>query len=175
MVYRPSEGRNQKKQSPPSQPNLVPMMNVFLTLIPFLITMVVITQVALVALNFSSSGGGGGTGNGGGGSGSTGKEIKVVVMSSAGNEMFPGFQIREAGESTYDIRNADSRGRFNFIALNQKLSEIKARNKDIADIKIVVYPDVLYGTLIQTIDLCKKNGFPNVIYAPAQVVYGAGG
>jgi biopolymer transport protein ExbD len=55
MVYRPSEGRNQQKQTAPKQPDLVPMMNVFMTLIPFLITMVVVVQVALVGLNFSAS------------------------------------------------------------------------------------------------------------------------
>lgn len=175
MVYRPSEGRNQKKQSPPGQPNLVPMMNVFLTLIPFLITMVVVVQVALVALNFSAAGGGGANGGGGGGAGNTPKEIKVVVMASSGEQMYPGFEIREEDAPTYAIRNSESKGNYNFIALNQKLSEIKTRNNSISEIKVVVYPNVLYGTLIQTIDLCKKNGFPNVIYSPAQVVYGSGG
>ena len=54
MAYRPSEGRNQKKQTPPEMPNLVPLMNLFITIVPFLLTIVVISQVALDVLNFSA-------------------------------------------------------------------------------------------------------------------------
>jgi biopolymer transport protein ExbD len=174
MAYRPSEGRNQKKQSPPVSPDLVPIMNLFMALIPFLLMMIVISQVALVALNFSASGGGGGGGEGGG-SGATPKEIKVIVMASEGNQIFPGFEIREPESGPVMIRNNDNKGRFNFVSLNTTLGNIKTRNQQLGDITIVVYPDVQYGTLIQTIDLCKQNGFPNVIYKPATVSYGSGG
>lgn len=174
MAYRPSEGRNQKKQGPPVQPNLVPIMNLFMTIIPFLLSMIVISQVAMVALNFSAAGGGGSEGGSGGGGGAT-QEVKIIVMASEGNLMFPGFEIRDPSGENQTFRNSDNRGDFNFVALNTALGNIKNRNKDMGDITIVVYPDVLYGTLIQTIDLCKQNGFPNVIYKPAGVVYGSGG
>ncbi len=174
MAYRPSQGRNQKSQSPPVQPDLVPIMNLFMALIPFLLMLVVISQVALVALNFSAAGGGGGGGDGGGG-GATPKEIKVIVMASEGNQIFPGFEIREPDSGPVTIKNAENRGNFNFMSLNNALGNIKTRNQELGDITIVVYPDVLYGTLIQTIDLCKQNGFPNVIYKPATVSYGSGG
>lgn len=173
MAYRPSEGRNQKKQSPPEQPNLVPIMNLFMALIPFLLMMIVISQIALVALNFSAAGGGGGGGAGGGGE--TPKEIKVIIMASEGNQIFPGFEIRESEGGNIAIKNAENGGRFNFMSLNNTLGNIKANNQGLGDITIVVYPDVLYETLIQTIDLCKQNGFPNVIYKPATVSYGSGG
>lgn len=172
MAYRPSEGRNQKNQSPPVQPDLVPIMNLFMALIPFLLMMIVISQIALVALNFSASGGGGGGGEGGGGE--TAKELKVIIMASEGNQIFPGFEIREPDSGAVTIKNS-ANGKFNFMALNNALGNLKTRNQQIGDITIVVYPDVLYGTLIQTIDLCKQNGFPNVIYKPATVSYGSGG
>ncbi len=170
MAYRPSEGRNQKKASPPVQPNLVPIMNLFLGIIPFLMMMVVITEVAMVSLNFSASGGGG-SGDGGGGAGGASKEIKIVIMNSEGLEMFPGFEIKDTDGTKTAVRNSENKGNYNFIALDRKLNDIKNRNSDVNDITIVVYPDVKYGALIQTIDLSKKNGFPK----SAGVSYGSGG
>ena len=175
MAYRPSEGRNQKKQSPPEPPNVVPLMNLFLTLIPFLITMVVVTQVAMVALNFSATGGGAGDNGAGGGNGSTEKEVRIIIMASSGNQMNPGFEVREQDGQNVNILNSDNKGEFDFVALNRILAQLKNRNQNITSITITPYPDVLYGTLIQTIDLCKNNGFPNVVYSPARTFYGEGG
>jgi biopolymer transport protein ExbD len=174
MAYRPSEGRNQKKATPPVQPSLIPIMNLFLAIMPFLLMMVVITQVAMVALNFSASGGGGAGAGAGGGGGDT-KEIKIIIMNSSGNEMYPGYSVVEPGDVKTAYRNAENRGEFNFVALNKKLAEIKKVNADVSSITLVVYPDVQYGTMIQTIDLCKQNGFPNVVYKPATVGYAQGG
>ncbi len=47
--YRPSAMRQQKSQTIPQEPNLVPIMNLFLTIIPILLMMVVISQIALGA------------------------------------------------------------------------------------------------------------------------------
>lgn len=69
-VYRPSEARQQRSQTAPQEPSLVPIMNLFVTIIPFLMLMIVLSQVALVALNFESSGATGGAGAGAGGGGS---------------------------------------------------------------------------------------------------------
>jgi len=174
MAYRPSEVRNQKKQTPPEQPNLVPLMNLFMTIIPFLLTIIVISQVAMVALNFSAAGAGGGEGGKGPGGSGLEKEVKVIIMASTGNQVFPGFEIRGWEAAPVYIRNSDNSNGYNFISLNDTLGKIKS-SMLMDNITIVVYPDVLYGTLIQTIDLCKQNGFPNVIYKPASVSYGSGG
>lgn len=174
MAYRPSEGRNQKKQTPPEQANLVPIMNLFMTIIPFLLSIIVISQVAMVALNFSAAGAGGGEGGPGPGGSDIEKEVRVIIMASAGNQVFPGFEIRGWETNPVYIRNSDANDNFNFVALNDALSKIKS-SMLMDSITLVVYPDVLYGTLIQTIDLCKLNGFPNVIYKSASVSYGSGG
>lgn len=174
MAYRPSEGRNQKKQTPPEPANLVPIMNLFMTIIPFLLSIIVISQVAMVALNFSATGPGGGEGGPGPGGSGLEKDVKVIIMASSGNQLFPGFEIRGWEANPIYIRNSDANGSYNFISLNEALSSIKS-SMMMDNITLVVYPDVLYGTLIQTIDLCKQNGFPNIIYKPATVSYGSGG
>ena len=43
--YRPSAMRQQKSQTIPQEPNLVPIMNLFLTIIPMLMMMVVILRL----------------------------------------------------------------------------------------------------------------------------------
>jgi biopolymer transport protein ExbD len=174
MAYRPSEGRNQKKQSPPELPNLVPLMNLFVTIIPFLLTMIVISQVALVALNFSG-GAEGAVSRDSTGSGSSipqGIEIKLILMASEGDRLFPGFEIRMAGSGSYMIKNSDNGGQYNFSELDLVLKNLQQEKKT-PDVSVVVYPDVLYGNLMKTIDLCKQNGFSNVIYKPATVSYGS--
>jgi len=174
MAYRPSEGRNQKSASVPQQPNLVPIMNLFITIIPFLLLMVVISQVALVALNFSSTGGGDGQGEGGGGEKDEVKEVQVVIMAtdpSSGNP-FKGFDITEEGQAKVTISPLN--GSYDFAALNSHLTDVKSRNNSLDTIEVVSYNNALYETLIQAIDVCRINGFDNVKYKSLETVFVVG-
>ncbi|GAB1468533.1 hypothetical protein MASR2M64_12650 [Candidatus Cloacimonadota bacterium] len=161
--YRPSQMRQQKAQTAPQEPNLVPIMNLFLTIIPFMLMFVVISQVALVALNFSSGEGGGGS-SGGGGSGKDLEKVEIIVLDSeyAKTNKFLGFEIREPGMDAKMI--SANNENYNFVALDRLIKEIRARKADLVDITVTVYPYVLYGDLIRTIDLCKSNGFTQVHY-----------
>lgn len=171
MAYRPSAGRNQKSLQAPPEPNLVPIMNLFITIIPFLLLMLVISQVALISLNFSGKTGGGGDGSGGGGGGTDIKKVQVIIMAAEAPErgLFPGFEIREPGAEPIKIPFAN--GFFNFVKLDETLKQIRENNPELYDIGVSPYPDVLYGPLIQTIDLCKNNDFVNVRYEPSTVQY----
>ena len=53
MAHPPSTRRDQHHFSPPKVSDLVPLMNLFLIIIPFLILMMVVTQIAMIALNFT--------------------------------------------------------------------------------------------------------------------------
>jgi len=171
MAYRPSAGRNQKSAGAPVAPDLVPIMNLFLAIVPFLMLMLVISQVALVALNFTSTGGGGGgTGDGAGG-GQDIKKVQIIVASAKdqGKDILPGFEIREPGTET--VRVPVVNGAYDFVTLDTVIKGIKSRNPELIDINVLVYPQVLYGTLIKTIDLCKINQFVNVHYEVPKVEY----
>lgn len=173
MAYRPSAGRNQRRGGGPKEPDLVPIMNLFLTIIPFMLYMLVITQIALVALNFTSSGGGGGGGGQGAGGGKTEeKKITVYIMNqdppAPERGLFRGFEVREPGKDNVQIKLADNSG-YDYASLDQVLKEIRANNPAQSEISVSPYPDVLYGPLIKTIDLCKENKFINVMYKPTGV------
>lgn len=170
MRYRPSAGRNQKSGGAPEEPSLVPIMNLFITIIPFLLLMLVISQVALVALNFTQGSGGGGGGQGGGGGNNAPKvEIMIMNMEAPDRGVFPGFEVREPGQERLKIPMVN--GNFDFVKLDETLKQISQRNPGLTEIHVSPYPTILYGHLIQTIDLCKSNNFINVRYAPTGVEY----
>lgn len=172
MAYRPSAGRNQKAASEPKQPDLVPIMNLFLAIIPFLLLMLVISQVALVALNFTSTGGGGGgADNNAGGGGQDIKKVQVIIMDTddAARGLFKGFEIREPGADSQRIPAVN--GQFDWAGLDNNLKSLRSRNPELRDINVLVYPEVLYGALMKTIDLCKVNTFVNVHYEVPRVSY----
>jgi hypothetical protein len=77
-------------------------MNLFLTIIPFLMLMITVS-VSLMALNFASDAGGGAGGSGGGG-GNQDKilEIHLMLRQSESLELFPGMEIREPGSTIHN-------------------------------------------------------------------------
>jgi len=168
MRYRPSAGRNQSSREP-SESDLTPIMNLFLTIIPMLLFMLVMSQVALVALNFTQGTGGGGGGQGGGGEDKDTKKIEVYLVNINAPErnLTPGFEIREAGLEKTIIPYTN--GSFDFVQLDAKLKDIRSRNPEQKEINVAPYPTVPYGLLIKTIDLCKSNEFFDVRYAPVML------
>lgn len=172
MAYRPSAGRNQHPVSDPKIPDLVPIMNLFLTIIPFLLLMLVITQVALVAFNFSATPPGQpGTVDGTEGLKKDVPEVNVIIMASQDSlkTTFPGFEIREPGQPPAMV--GLFQGQYDYAALDASLKVLRDRFPDLKDISVAPYDDVQYDILIKTIDLCRSNNFTNVHYKAPQVRY----
>ncbi len=176
MAYRPSAGRNQSSRPEPIIPDLVPIMNLFLTVIPFLLLMLVITQVALVAFNFTSGiPGKTGTVDGTEGLRKDVPEVTVIIMASQDSlkTTFPGFEVREPGLTPAVIGLLQ--GQYDYAALDASLKAVRARFPDLQDISVAAYDDVLYEHLIKTIDICRSNNFASVHYRAPQVRYYARG
>ena len=169
--YRPSAMRQQKAQTVPQEPNLIPIMNLFLTIIPMLMMMVVISQIALLALNFSQGEGGVTTGGGGGGGGPVTEKVEIHILGKnyAASTNFLGMEIREPGVATKNIPAIN--GFYDYPSLDKALQEIRSRKGNLNDITVLVHPDVLYGDLMKTIDLCKVHGFSQVHYSAPKVQY----
>ncbi|MCB5224978.1 MAG: biopolymer transporter ExbD [Candidatus Cloacimonadaceae bacterium] len=175
MAYRPSAGRNQRPVSEPKIPDITPIMNLFLTIIPFLLLMLVITQVALVAFNFSAAPPGASASlDGTGGSQKDIPDITVIIMASTDpqNTISPGFEIREPSQTSKVDMVA---GRFDYVSLNANLKRIRENYPDLKDISVAPYDDVEYNDLIKTIDICRNNNFSGVHYKAPQVRYYVGG
>ncbi|HOE54687.1 MAG TPA: biopolymer transporter ExbD [Candidatus Cloacimonas acidaminovorans] len=170
--YRPSAMRQQKSQTVPQEPNLVPIMNLFLTIIPMLLMMVVISQIALLALNFSQGESGVSYGQGGGGGGAKTEKVEIHILGeqyAQENNTTLGMEIREPGFKPMTISAIN--GYYDYVTLNKTLQEIRSRKGTLSDITVLVHPDVLYGDLMKTIDICKVNGFTQVHYTATKVEY----
>ena len=172
MAYRPSAGRNQHPVSVPKVPDLVPIINLFLTVIPFLLLMLVITQVALVAFNFSAAPPGQpATVDGTEGLKKDVPEVTVIITASQDSlsTTIPGFEIREPGRDPGIV--GLSLGQYNYVMLDAGLKTIRERFPDLRDISVAPYADVQYDVMIKTIDICRSNDFANVHYKAPQVRY----
>jgi len=164
--------RQQKSQTVPQEPNLVPIMNLFLAIIPMLLMMVVISQIALLALNFSQGESGVSYGQGGGGGGAKTEKVEIHILGeqyAQENNTTLGMEIREPGFKPMTISAIN--GYYDYVTLNKTLQEIRSRKGTLSDITVLVHPDVLYGDLMKTIDICKVNGFTQVHYTATKVEY----
>ena len=53
-IYSPSQGRNAQKSSGHQEVDLVPIMNLFVTLIPMLLSMVVLVSIAYISVDLTN-------------------------------------------------------------------------------------------------------------------------
>jgi len=162
MAFAPSKGRNIRK-SEPVELDMTPIMNLFITIIPMLLTMMVTIQLSVISLNFASATGGGGAGAGAGGGGLE-KEVKLVLYKS-------GFELRDVSGAATNIPAVEAGVKYNYFELDRALAAAKAKSQQVSTVKIVPYPDVTYDTLIRAIDVCKLNGFPTVSYSKPTTKY----
>lgn len=147
-------------------------MNLFLTIIPFLLLMLVITQVALVAFNFSATPPGpAALVDGTEGPKKDVPDVTVIIMASQDSlkTTFPGFEIREPGLAPTIVALANNR--YDYLALDAILKQVRKNSPDLQDISVAPYDDVLYDDLIKTIDICRSNNFANVHYKAPEVRY----
>jgi len=86
-----------------------------------------------------------------------------------GNNTTLGMEIREPGFKPMTISAIN--GYYDYVTLNKTLQEIRSRKGTLSDITVLVHPDVLYGDLMKTIDICKVNGFTQVHYTATKVEY----
>ena len=137
-----------------------------------LMMMVVISQIALLALNFSQGESGVSYGQGGGGGGAKTEKVEIHILGeqyAQENNTTIGMEIREAGFKPMIIPALN--GYYDYVTLNKTLQEIRSRKGTLSDITVLVHPDVLYGDLMKTIDICKVNGFTQVHYTATKVEY----
>ncbi len=171
MAYRPSQSRSNKASHSTDPPNLVPIMNLFLTIIPMLLFMVVSVQVTLLALNFSGADAGG-SGDGGGGEDEKVYAVDLVIYNDEVDGKFTrGIEVIE--ELDKKRKFIDD---FNYVELDKYLDGVKKRNPEQQTIKITPYDNVKYEHLLRIIDICKmstedgKVRFPDVAYQRRKLV-----
>lgn len=129
-------------------PILIPVMNLFLLLLPFVLETSFLQKLTTHELTLPS--------------------IKSVNAENLTRRNLI-LEIERDGVNIQKISGdyeIVSFGKDFSSTLEKKLVEIKSKNPDITDIQIKVSYDVVYQNLIDVLDICRKNtmGFQEVVY-----------
>ena len=163
MAASGPSARRSKNKLGTAKPNLMPIMNLFLVIIPMLITMITATGLQMMAINIPTSGSGSGNGEG-----VESEEKKASIYLA----IFPDkFQIRVDDEIYKEIPAINRAGglELDYISLNKVIDQLKEENSNVEKIKLVPSNNIIFDNFIRTMDICKMGDrFPNIGYGFSQ-------
>ncbi len=132
--------------------DVTPVMNLFLVLIPFLVSMAVFTHLAIVEFSLppavSQS-------DGAQNSKEKTKELDVSIVVTP-----KGYTIVGSGQK-FPLVPASS-GKYNYALLVKQLRAIKYKYPSQESIILVFSSEVLYDDIIHFMDRCRESQFPNI-------------
>jgi len=142
--------RRQIQQEGDDDLNITPVMNVFLILVPFLLLTAVFVNIAIVEFSLPSS-------NAAAREQSQQRKNTVVTILAITEK---GFELKTKGQKFPFIEKKD--GIFDYQILIERLQEVKQKHAESEDIIIAPESTIKYDTIIQVMDRCRENGFPNI-------------
>ena len=163
MAYGPSKNRTGSRHEA-REPNLIPIMNLFIVVIPMLMTIMVSVHLAMIEITLPTQAGGG-EGD------ETEEQIeeppKVITLA-----LFPDrFEINVEGEKKVIEIPHLSPGRYDYVTLDKNIAELREKHPKQGTIEMLPDPAVKFDTLLRSIDICKTNNFPNIKYLTAATKY----
>jgi len=164
MAYGPSKNRS-RSQSEPREPNLIPIMNLFIVIIPMLMTIMVTVHLAMIEITLPTEAAGGG------GSDETTEELeelpKIITLALLPDR----FEIMVEGIEDIITIPQLSVGTYDYFTLDQSIARLKENNENQGTIDLLPDPTVKFDTLLRSIDICKSNNFPNIKYLTSSTKY----
>lgn len=128
--------------------DVTPVMNLFMVLIPFLVSMAVFTHLAVVDFSLPPS-------NGSAGGESETKELDISIVITA-----EGFRIVGTGKKLDLIPRVHNK--YQFEQLRSLLKAIKFEYPSQKSVVLVIEADVIYEDIIRFMDICRESQFPDV-------------
>jgi biopolymer transport protein ExbD len=134
--------------------DVTPVMNLFMVLIPFLVSMAVFTQVAILEFSLPPAqmdpAEGGDT-----------KDLDVSIVITMPTQSSPGgFRIVGTGKKLDLVPLR--RGKFQFDILRVLLKEVKLQYPSQESVVLVIDGNVLYDDVIKFMDICRESQFPDI-------------
>jgi biopolymer transport protein ExbD len=168
MALAPSKSRNLLKK-PPKEPNLIPIMNLFIVIIPMLMTIMVSVHLAMIEINLPTDVGGGG---GDEEQLEEPEELPAVITLA----LYPDrFEIKVEDEKDVNkipaLDTTTIPAIYDFAALDELMSTLKEDHEKQETIELLPDNAVKFDTLLRSIDICKSNGFSNIKYLTASTKY----
>ena len=140
-----------ERQREDSDVNIIPVMNIFLLLIPFLLLTAAFVRIAIIDLSLPSL-------NKGNKVTQQQEQKPLVFVILAIKE--DAIQVKSPGFKFDPVeRQKDS---YNFQKLVTQLKELKEKNATAEDIILTPEATIKYDIIIKVMDRCRETGFPNV-------------
>ncbi len=156
MAHGPTKSRS-RSQHEIREPNLIPIMNLFIVIIPMLMTIMVTVHLAMIEITLPTEG----AGNGGDDSQEQIEDIPRVITLA----LLPDrFEIMVEGIEDIITIPQLSAGTYDYFTLDRNMARLKNTNEKQGTIDILPDPTVKFDTLLRSIDICKSNNFPNIKY-----------
>ena len=164
MAYGPYQNRT-GSQHEHREPNLIPIMNLFIVIIPMLMTIMVSVHLAMIAITLPAP-------STGAGNGEEAEEQVEELPKMITLALFPDrFEIMVEGDKGVTEIPQLSPGRHDFVTLDKNMAELKIAHEKQGTIEVLPDPTVRFDTLLRSIDICKSNDFPNIKYLTALTKY----
>lgn len=173
-ITSPSEGRNRQGSTGHQEVDLVPIMNLFVTIIPMLLTMVVLVSIAYISLDLSSPSASGAGSNSSDKKNDKKPEITSLELSINIENDIEFFAFTKNGQPDSAIEKipADNYSKLTEVLKNyrevmwkDKYEDALILEEDDKFLSIIITPKeyVRFGTFVKTIDLCKKMKFTDIM------------
>jgi biopolymer transport protein ExbD len=137
------------RDNEPADLDVTPVMNLFMVLVPFLISMAVFTHIAVVEFSLPPSQASGAEG------GSDNKELDISIVVTAS-----GFRIVGTGKKLDLVPRMQ--GSYQYDQLRVLLKAIKFQYPSQKSVILVLESDVLYDDIIRFMDVCRESQFPDI-------------
>jgi|Deesub1362B_J571_1020462.scaffolds.fasta_scaffold11992_3 biopolymer transport protein ExbD len=147
MNLRKAVGRSRRNLD--AEVNIIPVMNIFVILIPFLLLTATFVRIAIIDLALPSLEKGTQL------SEEELKNLTLLVVSIKPE----GFEVKTS-EKTYPIIPVRN-GQYDYSALQRRLKEVKKKYPELEDVVISPASAIQYKIIIKVLDYCREAGFPN--------------
>ena len=128
--------------------DVTPVMNLFMVLIPFLVSMAVFTHIAVIDFSLPPS-----QSEASEPGDSKELDISVVITTS-------GFRIVGTGKKLDMVPKM--MGQYQFEQLRVLLKAIKFQYPSQKSVVLVLEPEVLYDDIVKFMDICRESQFPDI-------------
>jgi len=128
--------------------DVTPVMNLFMVLIPFLVSMAVFTHIAAIEFSLPPA-------QTDGGDALESKELDISIVVTA-----TGFRIVGTGKKLDLVPTV--RGTYQFDELRSLLKAIKFEYPSQKSVVLVMDANVVYDDIIKFMDICRESQFPDI-------------
>ncbi|PID28646.1 MAG: hypothetical protein CSB55_03690 [Candidatus Cloacimonadota bacterium] len=152
--------------------NLIPIMNLFIVVLPMLLTIYVSVKMTMLEIALSA-----------GGASASNEKITEKPPKKITLGLFEsGFEIKVGEDSkkkkapvikipAKDMSQTTANLHYDFIKLDEELEKLKKEHKNQSTISVIPSDNLKFEALTTAIDVCKMNNFTDINYTPMQKKY----